>query len=94
MNNSPSDPPLLDSVEDPYLDPWADYLGDGRWTISPPSSPGIYPIASREGHHVGYREFRMKDGALYDTKLAHAEPGWQGYFWSHPLPSPPREVPN
>lgn len=90
---TPSDPPLLGDLDDPYLDPWADYIG-GQWVLSKPQRAGIYPIASREGHHVGYREFKMRDGELVDTLVAVNEPGWCGWYWSVPLPSPPREVPN
>lgn len=91
--STPSDRPLLDELDDPYLDPWADYIG-GHWTRTKPERPGIYAIATREGHHVGYREFQMREGEVVDTLVVVNEPGWQAWFWSTPLPSPPKEVPN
>jgi hypothetical protein len=87
-----SDPPLLQNVEDPFLDPWADYLG-GAWIRTLPERPGVYSIATLEGHVVGYRELRMRDGELVDTLHVVNEPGWQGFWWSQPLPPPPKEVP-
>ena len=89
-----SDPPLLATLEDDRLDAWAAFLGDGEWTLQRPEDPGIYWVASLEGDPVGLRELKMVDGDLVDTKHAHGEPGWQGYWWSHSLPYPPKEVPN
>jgi len=88
------DSPLLDSLEGDLLVLYAAYIGDGHWTLTRPTLPGIYGIASLEGDHVGYREFKMRDGECVDTLQAHGEPGWCGYFYSHPLPPPPREIPN
>lgn len=93
MKQHDSDPPLLKDVEDPFLDPWANYMG-GRWVLKRPELPGIYQIATLEGHYVGMRDFRMRDGKVVDTMVAVNEPGWQGYYWSEPIPAPPREVPN
>ncbi len=88
-----SDPPLLDGVEDPFLDPLAEWIG-GQWVTKRPTLPGIYWIATREGHAVGLRQLNMVEGEIVDPLQTHNEPGWQGFWWSQPLPQPPKEVPN
>lgn len=91
---TPSDPPLLAKVEDDdLLDAWAEFLG-GDWTLEPPTEPGIYPIAARDGGLAGHRRFVTRDGELVDTLTAHGEPGWRGFFWSTRLPPPPKPTPN
>lgn len=86
-----SDPPLLADIEDEdRLDAWADYLG-GNWDRGQPQLPGIYPVATLEGHFVGYREWKEREGRIIDPYQAVNEPGWQGYRWSVALPPPPKD---
>lgn len=88
-----SDEPLLKDLEGDLLDLYAEYLG-GHFTRSRPTEPGIYGIATLEGDFVGYRALKMVEGELIDTLQVHGEPGWEGWWWSHPLPPPPKGVPN
>lgn len=90
--STPSDPPLLEHVEDPFLDLWAEFHA-AHWTLDKPTRPGIYMIASLEGDYVGLREYVLRDGQLIDTLARHGEPGWLGLFYACPLPPPPKEVP-
>ncbi len=87
------DTPLLEGLEGVLLDQWGDYIG-GQWTLQRPTRPGIYNVATREGHPVGLRRLDLIDGELVDKLQGHSDPGWCGYWWSHPLPDPPKEVPN
>lgn len=85
-----SDPPLLAAIEqEDDLDNWAEYLG-GSWEQGDPDLPGIYAVASAEGHFVGYLQWdsTVKGGTIQRFR-GHAEPPWQGYRWSCPLPPPP-----
>ena len=85
------DKPLLESVEDAFLDAIAEWVG-GRWQLERPIDPGIYAVATREGDHVGYRELKMRDGALVDTLQAVGQPGWCGQWWSVRLPHPAKQA--
>lgn len=92
MTTTPSDPPLLANVEDELLDMWAEYH-DGEWTLERPKYPGVYQIATLEGDYVGLRELRLIDGKIVDRLVAVNDPGWCGFWYSMPLPPPPKEVP-
>lgn len=77
------------AIED--IGPWAAFLG-GRWQRERPSLPGIYPTAGRDGGVCDYEKWvrlvphAVREGALVQTGLKHGEPGWQGWYWSRPLP--------
>lgn len=70
--------------------PWATYLG-GSWSREQPKRPGLYPIASRTGKFMGYREFVDVRGKIKDALAGPNEPGWCGWIWTVALPEPPRE---
>lgn len=77
---------------DPELDrgPWALFLG-GKWTRTQPTKPGLYPVATLyEGAHVGHRLMVKRNGKVVQADVPVNQPGWQGWFWSQPLPPMPQ----
>lgn len=79
-----------DGTEAPELDadPWTVFLDYGRWVRTRPTEPGTYPVAARTGAPGGYRRVVMRtDGSTAEADLAPGEPGWQGWWWSLPLPT-------
>jgi hypothetical protein len=85
------DRPLLENVEDDYIDGIAEWVG-GCWQLARPTDPGIYAVATLEGDHVGYRELKMRNGDLIDTLQAVNQPGWCGQWWSVRLPHPAKQA--
>ena len=87
------DRPLLDGIEDEdMLDAWAEFLC-GSWECGDPDLPGWYPVATREGDVVDPREWVSVGETTRERGRGHAEPGWQGYRWSLPIPRPPKTPP-
>lgn len=85
-------PTLEELITDESLrELWADYI-DGGWVPGSPADPGIYQVATAEGDYVGLKEFVLRNGTIVDKYRGHAEPEWQGYVWSRPLPPPPAFV--
>ncbi len=87
------DEPLLRDVEDDLVDAWGEFLG-GQWTLNRPDLSGVYPVASLDGVVAGLRRLEYDQCMnLVDKLQTHGEPGWLGYWWSVPLPNPPKKVP-
>jgi hypothetical protein len=78
-------------IED--LRPWAMFHG-GRWTKKRPTEPGFYPVASREGAPMCPTRWRLlirgENRRILEAGVGHNEPGWQGWWWTRPLPSLPK----
>jgi len=71
--------------------PWTAFLG-GRWVKTPPVRPGRYFIADRSGTVRGTRDYLTdRQGRVVQVGLGFAQPGWQGWWWSMPVPDAPSE---
>lgn len=74
------------------LGPWALFLG-GTWTRTRPERAGTYPVATREGAVLDMSQAkRLARGpkGLVEAGVPHGEPGWQGWWWSQPIPLIPK----
>ena len=75
---------------DEWRNKW-DAFAHGEWTKDPPTKPGNYPVADREGKQGGQIVvFIHADGTLHAATYGHSGPVkevWQGWWWSEPLPS-------
>ena len=69
--------------------PWALFLG-GKWQKKRPTRPGYYPVASREGDPLAPERYLTIDDKGRHTGVPYGEPGWQGWWWSSPLPPMPK----
>lgn len=73
-------------IED--FSPW-DEFRCGWWQRTRPTRPGTYPVATREGMPAGHRElFPLVTGGVREH-VGFGQPGWEGWWWSRPLPSMP-----
>lgn len=74
--------------------PWAAFLG-GTWQKTRPVRPGCYFVADRSGVVRGVRHLVTdKFDRVIEPNLPQGEPGWQGWWWSMPVPdAPTRPVP-
>lgn len=62
------------------------FLG-GRWTRDRPTAPGYYPVATLEGAVLPPERYKLIDKRGRQADAGHGEPGWLGWWWSHPLPA-------
>lgn len=87
------DVPLLvgDEFDPDRVELWVEFLY-GCWEQGLPDLPGTYPVATLEGDFVGFREYSIRDGEIYDPRQGHAEPGWLGFRWSIAVPPPPKGI--
>lgn len=73
--------------------PWAHFHA-GKWTKEGPKRAGLYFVATRDGTVVGTRRYVEHKGEVrpaYSGFDYHK--GWDGWFWSEPLPNPAKPVP-
>lgn len=66
---------------------------EGHWTKTPPTKPGDYWVADRDGA-LGSPKlvFRMADERLFFMFCGNPTPvdeAWKGWWWSEPIPVPP-----
>lgn len=67
----------------------------GRWSKNPPTKPGYYPIADREGVLKGVCEVSKKGytdklyGHIIGGAACSIKEVWRGYWWTKPLPNFP-----
>ncbi len=77
------------------------YFLQGEWTREVPRRPGKYPIANVKGAVIGEAYLYRKEvgGPMHiasrKTALHDLSGGWDGWWWSRPMPSiMPHRVPN
>ena len=88
--SAPAKPPAALPALEPG--PWALFLG-GKWVRERPNRAGTYPVATREGAVLDMTKCRRvarSSFGLVELDVAPGEPGWQGWWWSHPIPIIPK----
>lgn len=87
--------PQPDSIDDAraIVEQMKAGIPEGHWTKSPPTKPGDYWVADRDGA-LGSPKlvFRMADERLFSMFCGNPTPvdeAWKGWWWSEPIPVPP-----
>jgi hypothetical protein len=66
---------------------------NGKWQKEVPSINGLYWAADRDGHQAGPFRVIKLDGqmrVLVPGFSTSHEDDWCGWFWSEPIPEPPK----
>lgn len=79
-----------------WRNPWIDFL-KGNWSLTAPTAPGVYPVATRSGHQKGFITVHATFANGTQRLLAHVSDkervevtrAWSGWWWSQPVPALP-----